>query len=125
MLCLPNLVGCPFVLDFIEVEQNVAPQITQSSPGLDQPLEFSTEQYTAFVVVRDPDDTDLQFVWSIEPSKGVQSDAVPIRSGDLLGSQLTIIRDVELDEQRLVVTVYDPAGATDRREWDIVVPEAP
>lgn len=119
----PSLTGCPFVLDFIEVEQNVPPVITQSSPGLDQDLIFRTDQYTAFVVVLDQDDTELDFVWTIE-TLGIQPDAVPVRSGDLLGSQLTLTRDEDLDGLLLQVTVYDPAGATDQRAWTIVVEEA-
>ncbi|NOY28105.1 MAG: hypothetical protein GXP62_19745 [Oligoflexia bacterium] len=122
MLLLPMTTGCPFFLPFIEVEQNVPPSIDYSSPGEGDTLEIKTEQYTAFVVAQDPDDTDLSFFWTID-GYGTQGDAVAIRSGTQIGSQLTISRDQNYDQHILTVIVYDPQGASDQRSWPIEVLE--
>lgn len=114
------MTGCPFVLPFIEVEQNVPPAILDSRPGDGLPVEIETDQYTAFVVAQDPDDLELTFVWDIE-AFGIQPQAVPVRTGDLQGSQLTIQADAAYNDKVLTVTVYDAAGATASRSWTILV----
>lgn len=117
------MMGCPFFLPFIEVEQNVPPTIDFSSPGDGDTLVIQTEQYTAFVLVQDPDDTELTYSWSIE-GFGDQPGAVPVQSEGLRGSQFTITRKTEYDGRELTVIVYDPAGESDMRSWPIQVLEA-
>lgn len=123
LFCAPSLTGCPFVLDFIEVEQNVPPEIINSSPGEGEDLVFATSEYKAFVIVRDDTVDQLDFFWTIEPDLGIQPNAVPVPGGENMASQLTLTRDEALNGKELVVTVYDPQGATAERAWTIVVPE--
>lgn len=124
-MCIPMLAaltGCPFVLPYIEVEENVEPTITQSSPGDGQVLRMERQQEIAFVLVQD-DDVDLDYVWVID-GFGVQGSATPVRTGNQVGSQLVIDRQEAYDGRELSVTVYDPQGASDRRAWPIEVPES-
>ncbi|MCB9778207.1 MAG: hypothetical protein H6742_06570 [Alphaproteobacteria bacterium] len=116
------LTGCPFVLPFIEVEENVPPAITQSSPGEDQTLFMEREQEVVFVLVQD-DDLELDYVWVID-GFGVQGSATPIQAGSQVGSQLVVERLEAYDGRELSVTVYDEQGASDRRAWPIEVPES-
>jgi len=116
------MAGCPFFLPFIRVEQNVSPSIDYSSPAADQALVMDLEQYTAFIVVKDPDDTELTYIWSID-NFGVQGGATPLISGGL-GSQITISRNAGYDGHDLSVIVYDSAGGSDQRSWRIEIPES-
>ncbi len=119
-----NLTGCPFVLPFIEVDLNVPPTIEHSSPGEGETLVIDTPQYTAFVIARDPDDTELSFFWEIS-DLGVQPNATPLQDGTLLGSQLTVEAKADYDGHTLTVFVIDPQGATTQRSWPITVTADP
>lgn len=119
-----NLSGCPFMLPLIEVDLNVPPTIAQSRPGDGDPVVIETGSYTAFVIARDPDDTELSFFWEIS-GLGVQPNATPLQDGALLGSQLTIAADSDYDGRVLTVFVIDPQGATVQRSWPITVTGAP
>lgn len=112
------------MLPFIEVDLNVPPTIAQSRPGDGDPVVIETGSYTAFVIARDPDDTELSFFWEIS-GLGVQPDATPLQDGALLGSQLTIAADPDYDGRVLTVFVIDPQGATVQRSWPITVTGAP
>ena len=114
------MTGCPFALPFIQVEQNVPPSIIHSNPPADQDLVMQLPQYPAFVVVTD-DDTDLNYVWSIDHF-GAQGGATPL-TGGAMGSQITLTRNDGYNGQHLTVFVFDPAGASDEQSWKIVIPE--
>lgn len=116
------LSGCPFVLPFIPVEQNVPPTIIDSSPGEGEILVVENAEAKAFVIVTDPDDLDLTFVWEIT-REGIQPDAITSRSEDYLFSQLTVEQDPDYDQKTLSVTVYDPSGSFAERSWTIDIPE--
>ncbi len=125
MVCIsPILSGCFFWPPFVEIHPNVAPVIEYSSPEADNVFRIDTQQGgVAWVSVVDDDEGDvMEYLWTIN-GLGPQGTATSFVSGNYQGSSITLPQDPVYDGRVLTCTVYDAAGASDRRTWTIEVEE--
>jgi len=103
-------------------EKNSPPEIQTSDPAEGAELLFDLPQVVAFVVVIDPNEEDtLEYVWTIERF-GPQP-SVPLTTESVNGSMITLQKDPSFNGRKLTCTVYDSFGASDSRQWIIVIPE--
>ena len=120
----PILSGCFFWPPFVEIHPNAAPVIEYSSPEADNVFRIDTQQGgVAWVSVVDDDEGDvMEYLWTIN-GLGPQGTATSFVSGNYQGSSITLPQDPVYDGRVLTCTVYDAAGASDRRTWTIEVEE--
>jgi len=125
MLCILLWVpGCFVWLPIVEVDPNMPPEITASSPPADATVVVSASGATVFIVVDDPNDPEsLIYLWSIH-GKGQVPDT-PLVTAGLNGSQVDIAADPDFDGRQLEVWVSDSYGAKDSRSWTLNVETGP
>ena len=117
-----GLQGCFYWLPFVEVEPNMPPEITNSSPADGAPVIVNGDGATVFVVVQDENDPEnLVYIWSVEGLGQVPH--TPLVAGTLHGSSVELEARPEYDGRILDCWVYDSYGASSDREWSIEVPE--
>ena len=124
-VCIVSLMsGCFFWPPFVEIHPNAAPVIEYSSPEAEDIFRIDTNQGgVAWVSVYDPDEEDvMEYLWTIN-GLGPQGTATSFVSGNYQGSTITLPLDEVYDGRVLTCTVYDAAGASDRRTWTIEVEE--
>jgi hypothetical protein len=114
--------GCFFWLPFEEVQPNEPPIIEYSSPDEGDIFRIDTSQGgVAWISVYDPDEDDvMDYLWSIN-GLGPQGSAQTFVSGNFQGSSIQLPQTANMDGRVLTATVYDAAGASDRRHWTIEV----
>ena len=116
------LSGCLFWPPFEEIYPNEPPVIEFSGPEADDIFRIDTQQGgIAWVSVYDPDDDDvMEYLWTIN-GLGPQGTATNFVNGNYQGSSISLPLDPIYDGRVLTCTVYDAAGASDRRTWTIDV----
>jgi hypothetical protein len=122
-LCLSfSVSGCFYWKPFDQVYPNAAPTIEYSNPEATEVLRISgAEGGVAWVSVFDPDEGDvMDYLWTIN-GLGPQGSAQTFVSGNYQGSSIQLPFDTVLNGRTLTCTVYDQAGASDRRSWAIEV----
>jgi hypothetical protein len=114
--------GCLYTGPIPTLEDNVPPEIIETSDIPGGAIEIRTDRRAVFVVADDPDGDEIGFVWALSDD-GVIGDALPLNfpSGD--GSQIYLDRvDVELDGQRLRCFIDDGESELVTLTWDVVIP---
>ena len=114
--------GCFFWLPIEEDQPNAPPVIEYSSPEPDNIFRIDTPSgAVAWVSVFDPDQEDvMEYLWTIN-GLGPQGTSQAFMSGNYQGSSIQLPLDPVYNGRVLTCTVYDPAGASDRRSWTIEV----
>ncbi len=118
--------GCFFYLPPVEKNPNVAPVIEYSSPEPDDVLRIDTAHGSvAWVSVYDEDEGDvMEYLWTIT-GLGPQGTSQAFVTENYRGSSIQLSMDPIYSGRVLTCTVYDKAGASDRRSWTIEVENAP
>ena len=114
--------GCYFWLPAQERHPNEPPVIEYSSPEPDNVFRIDTPAGSvAWVSVFDPDESDvMEYMWTIN-GLGPQGTSQAFMSGNYQGSSIQLPLDPIYNGRVLTCTVYDAAGASDRRSWTIEV----
>ena len=114
--------GCYFWLPAQERHPNEPPVIEYSSPEPDKIFRIDTPSGSvAWVSVFDPDQEDvMEYLWTIN-GLGPQGSSQAFMSGNYQGSSIQLPLDPIYNGRVLTCTVYDAAGASDRRSWTIEV----
>jgi len=114
--------GCFFWLPIEEDHPNAPPIIEFSSPEPENVFRIDTPTgAVAWVSVFDPDQSDvMEYMWTIN-GLGPQGTSQAFMSGNYQGSSIQLSLDPVYNGRVLTCTVYDPAGASDRRSWTIEV----
>ena len=122
LCCCWLMSGCFYWHPFEQVYPNAPPQIEFSSPESGEVFRIDSLQGgVAWVSVVDPDEGDvMDYLWTIN-GLGPQGSAQTFVSGNYQGSSIQLPSDTTLDGRTLTCTVYDQAGASDRRSWSIQV----
>ena len=112
--------GCFYWAPLDQALPNTPPVVEYSSPDAGIDLELDPEQGgVAWVSVFDPDDDDvMDYLWTVS-GLGPQGTAQAFVSGNYQGSSIQLAANQALDGRTLTCTVYDLAGASDRRSWTI------
>jgi hypothetical protein len=110
----------------IERDPNVPPVIEYSSPEADAVLRIDTSYGgVAWVSVYDVDEDDvMEYLWTVT-GLGPQGTAEAFVNGNYRGSKIQLPLDSLYNGRVLTCTVYDKAGASDRRSWTVEVENAP
>ena len=118
--------GCFFYLPPVEQNSNVAPVIEYSSPEPEDVLRIDTVTGSvAWVSVYDEDEGDvMEYLWTIT-GLGPQGTSQAFVTGNYRGSSIQLPMDPIYNGRVLTCTVYDKAGASDRRSWSIEVENTP
>jgi len=114
--------GCFYWQPFEQVYPNAPPSIEFSSPDQGDVFRIDGIQGgVAWVSVVDIDEDDvMDYLWTIN-GLGPQGSAQTFVSGNYQGSSIQLPSDPLLDGRTLTCTVYDQAGASDRRSWAIEI----
>jgi hypothetical protein len=114
--------GCFFWLPIEEEHPNAPPVIEFSSPEPENVFRIDTPTgAVAWVSVFDPDQSDvMEYMWTIN-GLGPQGSSQAFMSGNYQGSSIQLPLDPLYNGRVLTCTVFDPAGASDRRSWTIEV----
>ena len=127
MACIVfSMSGCFFYLPPVELNSNVAPVIEYSSPEPEDVLRIDTTNGSvAWVSVYDDDEGDvMEYLWTIT-GLGPQGSSQAFVTGNYRGSSIQLPMDPIYNGRVLTCTVYDKAGASDRRSWSIEVENTP
>ena len=122
LCCCWFVSGCFYWNPFEQVYPNAPPSIEFSSPERGDVFRIDGLQGgVAWVSVVDPDEGDvMDYLWTIN-GLGPQGSAQSFVSGNYQGSSIQLPNDATLNGRTLTCTVYDQAGASDRRSWSIEV----
>ena len=110
----------------VVVVDRTAPRLSATSVSA---LPASVDEGASTVVrvsVDDPVDAadTLRVHWDINPLSDSDGNGVPDDDADLLGEEVQLTFD-SAGERAVVITVFDPAGNTDRTVWNVDVISAP
>lgn len=110
----------------VVVVDRTAPRLSATSVSA---LPASVDEGVSTVVrvsVDDPVDAadTLRVHWDINPLSDSDRNGVPDDDADLLGEEVQLTFD-SAGERAVVITVFDPAGNTDRTVWNVDVNAAP
>lgn len=114
--------GCFYTLPFVEVEDDVPPEITITSPSAGDTLVISGPTAMAFVSAVDPDDDALFCQWFIEGYQDLGA-GTPISNGDQLGCYIYVNNDADYDGRTLRCIIFDDSHESDEVIWPIDVLE--
>ena len=114
--------GCFYTLPFVEIEDNVPPTITISSPAAGEPLVISSSAAMAWVAATDPDDSTLSCQWFVDGYKDLGA-GIPIVDDDLPGCYIYVENDPDFDGRTLRCIILDASAAFDEIRWPIDVLE--
>lgn len=112
--------GCFYTLPFIEVEDNVPPEIRITSPAAGDTLVISSTTAFAYVTAEDPDDDTLLCKWFVDGYEDLGS-GKPIIDEDLPGCYINVNNDPLYDGRTLRCIIYDAAFDSDEITWPIDV----
>lgn len=114
--------GCFYTLPFIEIEDNVRPEIVISSPAAGDTLVISSSTAMAWVAAADPDDASLRCQWFVDGFKDLGA-GIPIVDDELPGCYIYVENDPDFDGRTLRCIIFDASQASDEIRWPIDVLE--
>lgn len=116
------LTGCFYTLPFVEVKDDVAPEITITSPAEGDTLVISGPSAMAYVSAVDPDDETLACKWFVEGYEDLGA-GEPIVSDEQLGCYINVSNDIDYDGRTLRCVIFDDSFESDEATWPIEVLE--